>query len=220
MPSEVVESAPMLRGFTVAHVFDVSQTSGAPLPEPPSPQLLAGEAPPGLGVAVMELVESQGYTVDTVPGAGHIGGANGQTHWGTRSVVVRADMDDAAMVKTLIHEAAHVLLHASDPGRLLPRGLKEVEAESVAFVVAAVHGMPTDDYSFPYVAAWAGEDGARAVAATQARVAQAAKTIIAASPAEHGPGGRVPGVEALVDHARRAGTPIAPSAPLIDAVGV
>ncbi|MDP9442133.1 MAG: ArdC-like ssDNA-binding domain-containing protein, partial [Actinomycetota bacterium] len=166
VPTEVVESTRMIRGFTLAHVFDVSQTSGPPLPEPPSPTLLAGEAPRGLGVAVAELVESRGYTVDTVPDAAHIGGANGQTHWGTRSVVVRSDMDDAAMVKTLIHEAGHVLLHAEDPGRSLARGLKEVEAESVAFVVAAVHGMPTDEYSFPYVAAWAGDQGAGAVAAT------------------------------------------------------
>src|SRR5690348_5812670 len=100
-------------------------------------------------------------------------------------VLVRADMDDAAQVKTLIHEAAHVLLHEDPPGRCLPKALREVEAESVAFVVSAVHGMTTDDYSFPYVASWAGEDARAAVAHTQARVAGAAKTIIAISPAEH-----------------------------------
>lgn len=209
--TEVVESTSMLRGFTVAHVFDVCQTTGAPVPEPPSPRLLAGEAPPGLGAAVMELVESEGYHVDTVPSAAHIGGANGRTHWTTRSVVVRADMDDAAMVKTLIHEAAHVLLHGAAPGKELGRGLKEVEAESVAFVVAAVHGMPTDEYSFPYVAAWAGELGARAVSATQVRVAQAAKRIIAASPAEKGPGGRSPGTAALVDRDQSVGPAPEPS---------
>lgn len=217
--TEVVESTSTLRGFTVAHVFDVCQTTGAPLPEPPSPRLLAGEAPQGLGAAVMELVESEGYRVDTVPSAAHIGGANGRTHWTTRSVVVRADMDDAAMVKTLIHEAAHVLLHGAAPGNELGRGLKEVEAESVAFVVAAVHGMPTDEYSFPYVAAWAGELGARAVSATQVRVAQAAKTIIAASPAEKGRGGRSPGAAALVDRDHPVGPAPEPSLQ-VNAVGV
>jgi hypothetical protein len=102
-------------------------------------------------------------------------------------------MDDAAMVKTLIHEAAHVLLHAGPPGQFLPRPLKEVEAESVAYVVASTHGMATGDYSFPYVAAWAGADGARAIQATQARVATAARLIIEASPAPHDLGGRPPG---------------------------
>ena len=43
-----------------------------------------------------------------------------------------------------------------------PGPLKEVEAESVAYVVASVHGMPTDEYSFPYVAGWAGEDADKA----------------------------------------------------------
>ena len=78
------------------------------------------------------------------------------------------------------------------PGRALPRPLKEVEAESVAFVVGFAHGMATDDYSFPYVATWAGERAAAAVIETQARVAGAAKMILEASPAEHGSGGKLP----------------------------
>jgi predicted transcriptional regulator of viral defense system len=85
----------------------------------------------------------------------------------------------------------------------LPRPLKEVEAESVAYVVASVHGMPTDDYSFPYVAAWAGEDGANAVQATQARVATAARQLIDASPAPHTTGGKVPGVQAAIAAAQQ-----------------
>ena len=105
-------------------------------------------------------------------------------------------------------EAAHVLLHGEPPGMYLPRALKEVEAESVAFVVASAHGMATDDYSFPYVATWAGgKDPARAVAATQARVAQASRTIIDASAAAHTDGGRPPGAEAVARAvARRAAT--------------
>jgi hypothetical protein len=88
---------------------------------------------------------------------------------------------------------SHVLLHAGAPGQFLPRPLKEVQAESVAYVVASAHGMATGDYSFPYVAAWAGVDGAKAIQATQARVATAARLIIEASPAPHVLGGRPPG---------------------------
>jgi len=195
---ERVEAHTVLAGFRVEYVFDVSQTTGAELPEVPRPVLLQGEAPPGLGTAVLSLIEARGFTVDTVPDAGAINGANGQTNWGSRSVVVRADMDDAAMVKTLIHEAAHVLLHDGPPGRYLARGTKEVEAESVAYVVAATHGMSSDGYSFPYVAAWAGEEGAKAVVATQRRVATAARQIIEASPAPHLSGGKAPGAEAAM----------------------
>ena len=52
------------------------------------------------------------------------------------------------------------MLHAPvDPENLnverLCRGQQEVEAESVAFLVASAHGMDTGQYSFPYVAGWA-----------------------------------------------------------------
>ena len=172
---EQIEVRKVLAGFRAEYVFSVHQTSGAELPEPPRPKLLVGEAPVGLGAAVLEMIEAHGFRVDTVADAGAIAGANGVTRWDSRVVLVRADMDDAAMVKTLIHEAAHVLLHAGPPGQFLPRPLKEVEAESVAYVVASAHGMATGDYSFPYVAAWAGVDGPKAIQATQARVASAAR---------------------------------------------
>jgi hypothetical protein len=201
---EALERRRALAGFRVEHVFSVHQTSGADLPVPPRPQLLEGEAPEGLGAAVRELVESRGFSVGTVPDASAIEGANGLTRWDTRAVLVRSDMEDAAIVKTLVHEAAHVLLHADQPGRSLPRAQKEVEAESVAYVVGAAHGMATGGYSFPYVATWAGDEGAKAVQAAQARVAQAARAIIDASPAARSDGGRPPGATAAVATARAA----------------
>jgi hypothetical protein len=196
-----------LRGFKVEFVFDVSQTSGADLPRPPRPKLLVGEAPAGLGAAVLKLIEDSGYRVDTVPDAAAIGGANGMTDFAAGTVLIRSDMDDAAMVKTLLHEAAHCLLHGGPPGQFFPRPLKEVEAESTAFLVAAAHGMSTGDYSFPYVATWAATDGANALLATQDRVATVARQIMRASPAPHGTGGRAIDTEAAVavQVQRRAG---------------
>ena len=195
---ETETRTPILRGFTVETVFDASQTSGKALPDAPRPRLIEGEAPPGLGAAVMELIEANGFTVDTVADAAHLQGANGRTSWTSKTVAVRADMDDAAMVKTLIHEAAHVLLHQHPPACFLTRPLKEVEAESVAYVVASVHGMPTDEYSFPYVAGWAGEAADKAIRETQARVNQASRIIIGVSPAEHEVGSKPPGTDLAV----------------------
>jgi N-terminal domain of anti-restriction factor ArdC len=193
----------ILRGFKVEYVFDLSQTTGRPIPEPVRPELLAGQAPPGLGTAVVALIRSHGYSVDSVPSAADIDGANGLTNWSSKHVAVRADMGPAAIVKTLVHEAAHVILHESAPGRDLPRQLKEVEAESVAYVVASAHGVATDGYSFPYIATWAGQDLDSALRRTQARVAAAARTIIDASSAPHNTGGRpeVPGAELQVAQA-------------------
>ena len=68
----------------------------------------------------------------------------------------------------------------------------------MAYVVASVHGMPTDDYSFPYVAGWAGEDADKAIRETQARVNLAARAIIGESPAEHEVGSKPPGTDLAV----------------------
>jgi hypothetical protein len=101
---EVEQRSLVLRGFKVEYVFDASQTHGRELPVPPSPRLLEGRAPAGLGEAVRRLIEERGFRVGIVPDAAQLGGANGQTRWDTRTVAVRSDMDDAAVVKTLIHD--------------------------------------------------------------------------------------------------------------------
>ena len=77
------------------------------------------------------------------------------TIYDTKVVAVRADMDDAARVKTLAHELGHVRMH--DPAEAVThhRGIREVEAESVAMMIGAAHGMDTSDYTIPYVATWA-----------------------------------------------------------------
>jgi hypothetical protein len=195
---EVVQSR--MIGVKPAYVWDVSQTTGEPIPERPRPQLLTGQAPAGLWDGLAALVGSAGFAVTTVPDAGMIGGANGVTNFGTRVVAVRADMDDAAMVKTLAHELAHVLMHApDDAGRSSHRGIGEVEAESVALMVAASFGMTTDGYSVPYVASWsssvAGMEPAAVVRSTGERVRRTALGILDQLP-EPSPGdGTPPGLE-------------------------
>ena len=132
-------------------------------------------------------ITRHGFELRLVSDASVIGGANGLTDFETRSVSVRMDMDDAAQVKTLAHELGHVMLHGGrraddnvDAG--LHRGVAEVEAESVALMVAAAHGMSTEDYTVPYVASWAGtvpgRDPVEAVQGTAERVRGAAVRIL------------------------------------------
>src|SRR3546814_6288869 len=68
------------------------------------PTLLSGRAPAGLWEGLAAQVEALGFTLHQVPDAASIGGANGLTDFSTRKVSVRADMDDAARVKTLRSE--------------------------------------------------------------------------------------------------------------------
>jgi hypothetical protein len=153
-PGEVVRSR--MVNTKPAYVWDASQTSGEPIPTRPRPVLLEGEAPAGLWDGLVALVEAEGYTVVRVPDAAAIRGANGMTDYLGRTVSVRMDMDPAAQVKTLGHELAHVRLHGPENRDANHhRGIGEVEAESVALMVAAAHGMNTDAYTVPYVSGWA-----------------------------------------------------------------
>jgi len=153
-PGEIARTR--MIGARPAYVWDVSQTTGDPIPQQPGPVLLTGQAPAGLWNGLAGLIEAEGFTVMTVTDAGVIGGANGLTDYQARTVAVRADMDDAARVKTLAHELAHVRLHGPEnPEASRHRGIGEVEAESVALMIGAAHGMDTSIYTIPYVAGWA-----------------------------------------------------------------
>ena len=168
-------------GVRPVSVFDASQVD-PPVETPPEPTLLRGQAPPGLWDSLAELVEAEGFRLVR----GDCGGANGLTDSVGREVRVRDGVDDAQAVKTLAHELAHVLIRP-EPGEPYVgacRGRREVEAESVAFVVAAAHHLDTSQYTFNYVAGWSAqaatpEHGIEAVVAeTGARVIATADRIL------------------------------------------
>lgn len=136
-------------------VWDIASVDGPPLPSRPMPQLLVGQAPAGLWASLAEIAAEDGFDVTR----GDCGGANGWTNFDTREIRVRDDVDDAHAVKTLVHELAHMRLHApatdAGLGQVLHRGVEEVEAESVAFIVLDVHGIDSSQYTFNYVLGWA-----------------------------------------------------------------
>jgi hypothetical protein len=157
--SEGTERKPrqQLVGFKLTKVFDISQTDGPPLPDV-SPELLGGDAPAALYEGLAGEVTAAGFTLqreDCSP-------ANGRTDFGAKTVTVRPDCSEAQAAKTLAHELGHIQLH-DDPKYLgfegfACRGLAEVEAESVAYLVCSAAGLSTGEYSFPYVARWANGD--------------------------------------------------------------
>ena len=171
-------------GFRVVHVFDISQTDGADLPDP-TPVLLNGQAPAGLLDGLSAQVRDQGFQLIrhdfTIPHPGQ-GSPNGVTDYFSRTVIVRPDLTPAQTAKTLAHELGHVLLHG--PGQRpdgLTREQAEVEAESVAYVVTAAHGLDSSDYTIPYVAGWSAGNH-ELVARTAERVLSTAKDVLAHTP--------------------------------------
>ena len=143
----------------VVSVFDISQTDpieGVEQLTAPVAQL-QGDDHAALYERISEWMTGQGWTVtrEQIPGE-----SNGYcTVDGTRRIVVDADLSDAHAAKTAIHEAAHAILHTDDEGTLTTepdQATRELEAESVAYVVAALHDLDTSDYSVGYLASWSG----------------------------------------------------------------
>jgi hypothetical protein len=168
--------------FRPAHVFDISQTDGEPLAEPPRPQLTRGQAPEELWEALAVQVKAAGFDLSTSPLQG-ANGPDGMTNFLCRTVTVRDGVDKAHMCVTLGHELAHVLMH--DPATFVDgqtsgcRGDAEVEAESVAYLLGSVHGINMDDFTFPYVAGWIGRhDPGAVLEATGKRVLATAHDIL------------------------------------------
>jgi len=178
-PGEMVRSK--MVGVRPAYVWDASQTSGDPIPEPPAPRMLEGEAPVGLWEGLVAQIEERGFEVLRVPHEGMIHGANGMTDYTAKTVAVREDMDPAAQTKTLSHELGHVLMHdPENEDARQHRGIGEVEAESVALMIGAAHHMDTSDYTIPYVSTWAARvDGTEPVEVVKATGERVRKTALA-----------------------------------------
>jgi hypothetical protein len=195
-------------GVKPTYVWDISQTTGDPVPELPRPSLLHGQAPTGLWDGLADQITAAGFELRLVSSAAAIGGANGLTDYLSREVSVRMDMDEAAQVKTLAHELGHVLLHAPPEGALtteaaadatLHRGIAEVEAESVALMVGAAHGLDTSSYTVPYVSTWAasvpGRNPVEVVQSTAERVRATALGILDKVDTQQVGNGNPPGLD-------------------------
>lgn len=164
--------------YPVLSVFDISQTDPIEGVEQVSEpvQLLTGEDTAQVVATVTEWLTGQGWTVtrEAINGT-----ANGYTTIdGTRRVVIGEHLSPAASAKTMLHEAAHVLLHTEqDHAEYVEhRGVCETEAESVAYVVAGLLGIDTSAYSIGYIAKWS-EGEAEVIKNTAANVLRAAHTL-------------------------------------------
>lgn len=170
---DTAERTRRLAGFIGVSVFDVSQTDGEPLASPAGfVQRLQGDAPARLWDALAAQVSAAGFRIERA--APQIPDANGLTDYLRRTVTVAPDLSPAQAAKTLAHELAHALLHDGDAG---PRGRKEVEAESVAYVVCRSLGLDAASYSFGYVAGWSGGE-TKKVQETGSRVMETARRIL------------------------------------------
>jgi hypothetical protein len=159
-------------------VFDLAQTDPIPGAEDhTSPaQRLTGTDDHGITDTLTSYLARQGWTVSREPIPGSV---NGYVDPATRRVVIDSSLSPEHAAKTTIHETAHILLgHTDEDPRtyLEHRGLKEIEAESVAYIVAGLTGLDTSTYSIGYITSWT--DDTTTIKTTAERVLRTAHHIL------------------------------------------
>lgn len=166
--------------FRTVYVFDILQTEGKELPELCHP--LKGD---DLGLfpnleayAIgkgLKVIKESGADIDKLAP-----GAMGYYLHSESLISVRADSEPLQATKTLLHELAHFTLgHGTDKDT--PINVKELQAETAAFVMAGALGLDTASYSFEYLASWHGKEGTeKALVDAGTKAMKAAKTILTA----------------------------------------
>lgn len=136
--------------YRAVNVFDISQTDGDEFPE--ICKRLDGHVT-DYDATIHKLIA---YAKPTVRFDDLKGRANGMYVKELNEIVVQEGMSEAMTAKTLVHEIAHSILHSGEG--IIPRTVKEMQAETVAYLVCGALGIDTQEYSFEYVASWAKGD--------------------------------------------------------------
>ena len=169
-----------LRGFRTVKVFHQGQLVAAPDlgQDAVTPVLLTGENRwQDVFSAVKDHLEEAGFDVDfqmRPPTESW----NGYTNYDAAQVRIASVLEGPQQVKTLLHEWAHVQLDHGERGvGGLSRDLREVEAESVAYLLGQTIGLDSQGYSVPYIVGWSGGDP-KLIEATAHRVLETTKRLV------------------------------------------
>jgi hypothetical protein len=149
-----------LVGFKIGKVFDVSQTTGDPLPVS-IVSLLQGDDS-GLLQALHAFAIFKGLDVAEFPG---LFGANGVCVYSPAGKAIKIGLLEslplAQKAKTLAHELGHAALHSKQEYHShAMNSIQELEAESCAYMVLSHFGIDSGAYSFGYLVGWAGGEQA------------------------------------------------------------
>lgn len=170
-------------GFKIGYVFDISQTE-----QIHGKEVIDLEMVRELKSDVNGYQELKDAAIASSPVGVRFenikGGAKGYYSLADDAIVIQEDMSEAQTLKTIFHETAHSILHSTaqmdarkaEGKEEFSREDREVQAESVAYIVADRYGLDTKEYSFPYVASWAGD--AKKILANLAEIKETATVII------------------------------------------
>lgn len=157
--------------FRLVPVFDVSQTEGKELPKPVYELEGTHQDYANLYRAAKETAAAKGVRLEISKEPMEAHGYYSPTE---NKIVIRAGMSERETLSTIFHEMAHADLHNPKAleGQKLTRTNKELQAESVAYVVANHYGLDTSSYSFGYLANWSNEPDSLADLEAQLSIVQ------------------------------------------------
>lgn len=128
--------------FKAAHVFDVSQTDGEPLPHP----VEVGGDPMDFTIRLKTLIDSKSIVLEY---SNDLGSAEGASSGG--KIRIKPELSPAAEFSVLVHELAHEMLHWNDQRLVTSKTIKETEAEAVAFIVSNAIGLDCNSSASDYI---------------------------------------------------------------------
>jgi hypothetical protein len=155
-----------ISGFRLANTFDVSQT-GVPkiisLPNGRTFQVLDPLDNTGLNIGAEGYIKNpknlyfKDFVEDSLVKVNiktNLGGANGNTDGNNINIARREN--EAAMICTLFHEEAHILLGHTEENDSTIREIKEVTAEAGAYLASTFFGIENNKSRY-YIANWGGD---------------------------------------------------------------
>ena len=173
--TEIVEM--IIPRFRVATVFDVSQTEGEPIAELEVPELTGSVQFYDTFMQALQSVSPVPIRMMNVEGD-----AKGYYHQTEKYIAIKEDMSNVQTMKTGVHEVSHALLHDREvmdaEGILKDRTTKEVEAESIAYIVCNHFGLDTSEYSFTYIASWCESRDMKALKASMDTIRKTSSEVI------------------------------------------
>lgn len=142
--------------FRPVYVYDVSQTSGEPIPTLGPDELNGAVENYNKIFEALKEVSPVPITFEAITD-----GSKGYYSHTEKRIAIKEGMSEAMNLSVALHEIAHSMVHSQEvikaTGEVKDRQTKEVEAESISYATNCAIGLDTSEISFPYIAGWAGE---------------------------------------------------------------
>lgn len=144
--------------FRGVKVYDHHQTEGDPIPEPDTTGMMAqleGDVSADVMEGMVTVARHRNVEVQRVPSE-DLGSALGRCWFANQGraskIEISSELNEITAVSVMAHELGHAILHNRDEYHEHDSSsIKELEAESVAYLVCSYYGVDLGNRSFRYI---------------------------------------------------------------------